>query len=268
MPENREYGPIIFEIKEPGIGVATFNRPDKLNAINMDMIEGLDSMFSDLMNDSDIRVLIITGSGRGFCAGADLMEAMQNADHEAFAAADKFLVMVQERFSNFILGLRRIPQPVIAAVNGPSAGGGFTMAMASDIRLAAPSAYFVCSFINIGLSGGELGSSYFLPRLVGVSRASEIIYTGRKVHAEEAEKIGLISQIVEPESLLDEAMNLAKIMLGKSPGGLVQTKRVLDRNIDAPSLEAAIDMENRNQTILAVSSEFFKQVSAFTQKGK
>ncbi len=266
MSHPTEYGPILFEIKEPGIAVATFNRPDKLNAINMDMIEGLDSMFHDLMNDFSTRVLIITGSGRGFCAGADLMEAMTNANHEAFSAADKFLVMVQERFSNFITGLRRIPQPVIAAVNGPSAGGGFTIAMASDVRIAAPSAYFVCSFINIGLSGGELGSSYYLPRLVGLSRASEIIYTGRKVHSEEAEKIGLVSKVVEAEKLLEEALNLARIMVGKSPGGLIQTKRALDRNIDAPSLEAAIEMENRNQTIMCVSSEFFKQINAFVKK--
>jgi enoyl-CoA hydratase len=209
--------------------------------------------------------VVLTGADRGFCSGADLIDAAANADHEIFSSAELFLRKAQERFSNLVAGLRQIPQPIISAVNGPAAGGGFALALASDVRMAAPEAYFVPSFINIGLSAGEMGTSYLLPRAVGLSRASEILYSGRKVGAEEAERIGLVSKVVPQANLLGEAMSLAKTMLQKSPGGLFLTKRVLDANAGASSLAAAIELENRNQTILAVSSEFFKRVKAFAQ---
>jgi enoyl-CoA hydratase/carnithine racemase len=154
---------------------------------------------------------------------------------------------------------------VIAAVNGPAAGGGLALALASDVRLASPEAYFVASFINVGLSAGELGTSYLLPRLVGLSRAAEILYTGRKVHAEEAERIGLVSRVLSRETLAGEALALAGTMLGKSPGGLQLTKRVLDRNLGAASLEAAVELENRNQTMLVFSGDFFRLVQAFAK---
>lgn len=253
---------ILFEEIKPSVGLITMNRPEKLNAINEEFVDSFDSIMEKLQSNDSLRVVVLTGAGRGFCSGADLTEVVSRAGHELFTSAEKFLMKVQERFSNLVTALRKIPQPVIAAVNGPAAGGGFALALGSDIRLASPGAFFVASFINIGLSGGEMGSSYLLPRLVGMSRAAEILFTGRRVPADEAERIGLVSRVVPQDRLVDEAVSLAQTLLQKTPGGLLLTKRVLDLNASAPSLGAAIEVENRNQTIMAVSSEFFKMVKA------
>jgi enoyl-CoA hydratase len=263
-----DFSTISFKEVEPGIGLVILNRPERLNAISVTMLAEFAELFDHLSQNDKIRVVVITGEGRGFCAGADLSDAIAFKDTEAFSDPESYLRIAQERYSNLILGLRKIPQPIIAAVNGPAAGGGFAVALASDVRLASPEAYFVASFINIGLSGGELGCSYFLPRLVGLSHAADILYTGRKVKADEAERIGLVSRVVPREELTETALSYARIMLGKSAGGLRLTKRVLDQNIDAPSLEAAVNLENRNQTIMVFSGEFLKLIEPFFKGGK
>ncbi len=262
----RKYQTFIFTEIEPRVGLVTLNRPDQLNAINVEMLNEFEDMFAVLSKDDAIRILIVTGSGRGFCAGADLNDAVAHRDSEVFADPENFLRLVQERYAALVLGLRRIPQPVIAAVNGAAAGGGFSLALACDIRVATPAASFVASFANIGLSGGELGSSYLLPRLIGVARSSEILLTGRKVLGEEAERMGLVNRLVAQEALLETALSYARPMIEKGVGSLKLTKRVLDQNIDAPSLEAAINLENRNQTIMVFSSEFFKLIAPFVKK--
>lgn len=261
----RDFKTMIFEELEPALGLLTLNRPEKLNAMNRDMLEDFEELFRLLSSDDSIRVLIITGKGEGFSSGADLGEALKYSDAEYFSDPERFLKLVQERYASIIIGMRRIPQPVIAAVNGAAAGGGLSLALACDIRVASPEAYFVASFINIGLSGGELGTSYFLPRMIGVSLASEILFTGRKFMADEAERSGLVSRVVPRDELIDAAVALARPMLEKSVGGLKLTKRVLDQNIDAPSLEAAINLENRNQSIMAFSKEFFTLVKSFVE---
>lgn len=255
----------LWEEPEPGIGLITLNRPTVLNAINMAMLAAFEELFARLAR-SAVRVVIVTGAGRGFCAGADLRAVADPGASPAFADPETFLRLVQERYAALILGVRNLPQPVIAAVNGPAAGGGFCLALAADIRYAAPEAYFTASFINIGLSGGELGSSYLLPRLVGLSRAAEMLYTGRKIPAPEAERIGLVSRVVPREDLLSEAMTCARTLIGKNPAGLTMTKRALERNSDADSLKAAIDLENRNQTLLLFSGDFFERIRPFTRK--
>lgn len=262
--DMKKFNTFTFEEVEPSIGLATMNRPGQLNAINIEMLEEFDELFRILSRfDATIKVLIITGEGRSYSSGADLNDAIAHKDTEAFADPELFLKIVQERYANLILGMRRIPQPVISAVNGPAAGGGFSMTLASDIRFASPEACFIASFINIGLSGGELGCSYYLPRLVGLARASEILLTGRKVWAQEAEKIGLVNKVVPREQLIDEALSHARLMTAKSFGALKLTKRALDQNIDAPSLEAAVNVENRNQAIMVFSGEFFKLIQSF-----
>ncbi|MBA4394778.1 MAG: enoyl-CoA hydratase, partial [Desulfobacca sp.] len=252
---------------ETEIGLVTLNRPEKLNAINVEMVEDFEDLFSHLSRDESIRVLIITGKGRGFCAGADLSEVSQFQDSDAFSTPESFLRLVQERYSGLILGLRNIPQPVIAAVNGPAAGGGMALAMGADIRLASTEAYFVASFINIGLSGGEMGSSYLLPRLVGLSRAADILLTGRKVKADEAERIGLISKVVPGAQLIQEALTYARMMINKTVGGLKLTKRVLDQNLETASLAAGINLENRNQAIMLFSGPFLGLIQSFSKTG-
>jgi enoyl-CoA hydratase/carnithine racemase len=254
---------LIFEEIEPRVGLVTLNRPEQLNAINMMMLADFNELFAILTRDDAVRVLIITGAGRGFCSGADLNDAAVHKDSTVFSDPESFLKSVQERYASLTLGLRRIPQPVIAAINGAAAGGGFSMALASDIRIAAPEAFFIASFANIGLTGGELGTSYLLPRLIGASRSSEILLTGRKVRAEEAERIGLVNQVVPREALIETALTYARPMIAKGVGALKLTKRALDQNIDAPSLDAAINLENRNQTIMVFSGEFFKLIQPF-----
>jgi enoyl-CoA hydratase len=175
-------------------------------------------------------------------------------------------VAIQKKYSDRILEMRRLPQPIIAAVNGPAAGGGMCIALASDVVLASPQATFIASFINIGLSGGELGTSYFLPRVVGRARAAEILLTGRTVDAREAERIGLVSRLVEVDDLMDVAMEMARTMLNKSPMGLRLTKEVLNQNMNAPSLEAAIELENRNQSICCCTPEFMEAVVSFSNR--
>ncbi|MCP4687352.1 MAG: enoyl-CoA hydratase/isomerase family protein, partial [Desulfobacterales bacterium] len=244
------FSTIKFEEPEPEIGLLTLNRPDRLNALSLDMLEDLHALFYELQSREEVRVLVITGQGRGFCSGADLKDSrMRREAATRFSSAATHLIAVQKTYADRILEMRRLPQPIIAAVKGPAAGGGLCIALASDVILASPGATFIPSFINIGLSGGELGTSYFLPRLVGTARAAEILLTGRAVAAAEAERIGLISRMVEEENLMSAAMETARIMLTKSPLGLRLTKETLNQNLNAPSLEAAIELENRNQSI-------------------
>jgi enoyl-CoA hydratase len=253
---------LLFEEIEPQIGLVTLSRPDRLNAINDRMLEDFGELLAALDRDDTIRVLIITGAGRGFCAGADLKEIVTRVQTEAFADPESFLRLVQEKYAGLILRLRGLSQPVIAAVNGAAAGGGMAIALAADVRVCSPEAYFVASFINIGLSGGEMGSSFFLPRMVGISRAADILLTGRKVFGEEAEKIGLASRLAPAENLLEAALTYARLMTAKTVGGLKLTKRALEQNQTAPSLEAAINLENRNQALMVFSGEFRRIIEA------
>jgi enoyl-CoA hydratase len=263
------FATITFQEPEPGIGLITLNRPERLNALSMDMLGDLHGLFDTLQGQTGVRVLILTGAGRGFCAGADLKDdRILKAEPSLFANAAAHLVHIQKKYSQIVLEMRRLPQPIIAAVNGPAAGGGLCLALASDVLMASESASFTPSFINIGLSGGEMGTSYFLPRAVGMPRASEILLTGRTVGAVEAERMGLITRMVTEEDLMAAAMETARRMTAKSPMGLRFTKEVLNQNLDAQSLEAAIEMENRNQSLCCFTPEFLDAVLAFRQRGK
>ena len=245
----------------------TLNRSERLNAINFQMLDDLYKLFAELEADDQVRVLILTGSGRAFCSGADLKDKrfMSEENLKKFSSAALHLEHIQKRYSRAIIGLRRLPQPVIAAVKGPAAGGGMCLALASDIIIADPTATFIPSFINIGLSGGELGTTYFLPKMVGSAKASEILMTGRKVGGEEAERIGLASCLAKEGQLMDKALETARQLLGKTPFGLRMTKEAIRRNLDASSLENAVEFENRNQSIGCTTPEFFEAVMAFSK---
>ncbi|MFH2133348.1 MAG: enoyl-CoA hydratase-related protein [bacterium] len=262
------YSTITFKAVEAGIGLLTLNREKRLNAINLDMLDDLYRLFHSLDDQQDIRVIILTGAGRGFCSGADLKDTRLASEEglKAFVSASVHLEVIQKKYSGVIKEMRRISQPIIAAVNGPAAGGGMAMALAADIIMGSPGAKFTPSFINIGLSGGELGTTYFLPRLIGTSRTSEILMTGRTVDAEEAYRIGILCRLVPEEELLPSALETARQMVGKTPLGLRLTKETIRQNLDAPSLENAIELENRNQSILCTAPEFFEAVSRFNKK--
>jgi len=263
-----EYNTIKFEEPEPGLGILTFNRPERLNAISMEMLDDLYAIFNVLEHSDTVRVLVITGAGRGFCSGADLKDKRLLSEEglKLFSSAALHLEKVQKRYAGIILRLNRLPQPVIAAVNGAAAGGGMCIALAADIIIANRAASFVASFINIGLSAGEFGTTYFLPKLVGGARASEILMTGRTVTAVEAEKIGLISCLVDDAQLMEKTLETARMMLSKSPFGLRMTREAIRQNLNAPSLEAAVEFENRNQSMGCCDPDFFNAVTAFMKK--
>ena len=253
-----------FDIPEDGIGVITMNRPERLNALNLNMLEDFFALFDHLNQNDEIRVIIITGEGRGFCSGADLRdERFSRENASPFSNAADHLMKIQKVYARLIMEMRKLSQPIIAAVNGHAAGGGMCIALASDVVIAAPAAAFTPSFVNIGLTAGELGTSYFLHRLVGIARAADILFTGRTVEAAEAERIGIVSRLVEETKLMQEAMAIAHAMLEKTPLGLRLTKETLNQNLNAPSLEAAIELENRNQSILCLAPEFFEAVLKF-----
>lgn len=274
-----EYKTIKFELRENGIGILTLNRPEKLNAISFQMEEELHHVLDHLMINLSIRVLILRGEGRAFSAGTDLQEGLilnmkRNPEgYEKFYYLNtsepiKRKMYHQWRITQIIMKMRKIPQPIIAAVHGSVAGGGFGFAMASDIRIASDDVNFINASINIGLTGADMGSSYFLPRLINLSRAVEIIYSGRGVSGKEAEKIGFILKVVEKEKLLDEALKLAEELLTKSPLGLRMTKEALNLSLDSPSLNNMLQYENSSIVLTFSSKDVNEAANAFFGKRK
>jgi len=255
-----------FQEVEAGIGLITLNRPARLNALSLEMLDELHSLWAHLKAQEEMRVVILTGEGRGFCSGFDLKdERLQKEAAKFISNPGLHLTTVQKRYGDLVVKMRRVPQPIIAAVNGPAAGGGMCLALAADVILAGPQAAFTPSFINIGLSGGEMGTTYFLPRLVGGTRAAEILLTGRTVDAAEAERIGLVCRVVPADRLVPEALETARKMISKTPLGLRFTKEALYLNSEA-TLEAAVELENRNQSICCSGPDFLKAIAAFQKK--
>ncbi|MFX1499255.1 MAG: enoyl-CoA hydratase/isomerase family protein [Promethearchaeota archaeon] len=271
---------IKFELKDSGIGLLTLNRAEKLNAMSFQMIEDLHKIFDSLMKNLDCRVLILKAEGRAFCAGLDLKEStVLQSKKKPQELKDKFFfINVPEKdtikakmyaqwyTSQLIVKMRKVSQPIIALINGPASGAGFAFALAADIRIASKNARFNNAFINIGFSGSDLGTSYHLPRLIGMSRAAEILYTGRFVDAKEAEKIGLISTLVEENQLLNSAIELAEELLRKSPLGLRMTKQAVNFSLDSPSLETILQLENRTQMLCSTSDDLMEGVQSFFEK--
>jgi len=225
----------------------TFNRPRAVNAMNLTMIEELEGVFAHLQTRRDIRVLILTGAGeKGFCSGLDMKETAVSM----LEAPAEEIYRAQSRTGRLFYTLRQLPQPIIAAVHGSASGAGFSFAMAADIRIISPDARFNAAYINIGLGGADLASSYFLPRLIGSGRANEFLLTGNFMSADEAMALGLASRVVPREALLETVEELAGILVGKSPMGLQMTKEAINQNLGLPSLEQALHLENRNQAFL------------------
>jgi enoyl-CoA hydratase/carnithine racemase len=208
---------------------------------------------AELATDRDARVVVLTGSGRGFCSGIDLRDFGPSMLGPDDPAIDR--LRFQETMAALPQALAALAPPVVAAVNGPAVGGGLALALAADVRLAAESATFGNAAIALGLSGAEMGMSYFLPRIVGMSVAAEWMLTGRIVDAAEALRCGLVSEVVADEHLVERAVELASTIAAHSPLGTQLTKRALQTNVDAPDLAAALDVENRNQVITHATAE-------------
>jgi enoyl-CoA hydratase len=229
------------------------NRPERLNAVNEVMLADLRQTFASLAADDTVRVVVLTGAGRGFCSGLDMRDFGAGIPDADAPAIDR--LRFQEAMASLPQALSALPQPVVAAVNGPCVGAGLAMCLASDIRICSSAAKFGNAAILLGLSGAEMGMSYFLPRIVGLSVAAEWMLTGRTVSAEEADRRGLVSRLVEPDQLMDNAIDVARTIAELTPFGVQLTKRALQVNTDAPGLGSALELENRNQVLSHATDE-------------
>lgn len=247
--------------RRDAVAIVTLNRPDRLNAVSFAMFDELHRLCDGLAGSDSDRVVILTGAGGAFCSGLDLDDA---AKLPAMSAPEISARM--ERWGSTVARLRALPQPIVAAVNGAAAGGGLSLALAADIRIGSPRTRFNAAFVRIGLTAGDLGVSWALPRLVGMGHAAELMYTGRFVEAEEAREIGLLNRVVPEERLLPAALELAAQIAANSPFGVRLSKRVLQANVDAPSLESALEMENRGQALATRSEDMAEALRAFREK--
>lgn len=238
---------LTLESPHAGVTVLRLNRPQQLNAINETMLAELRHTCAALAVDTTVNVVVLTGAGRGFCSGIDMRDFGPSMLDATDPTIDR--MRFQEAMAALPLAVEALPQPVIAAVNGPCVGGGLALSLAADIRIASTAASFGNAAILLGLSGAEMGMSYHLPRIVGTSVAADWMLTGRTVTADEADRRGLVSQLVAPEQLLDRAIELACGIAQLAPLGVQLTKRTLQVNTDAGSLSAALELENRNQVL-------------------
>lgn len=255
--------------KEGAVDWVTLNRPDALNSLNATLVDELLDYFGALYFDRNVRIVVLRGAGRAFCAGLDLKESGRRRNIEPVAPSGPAAGLdSQRRISEIVMRMRRAPQPIISLVHGPACGGGFALALASDMRIAGESARMNAAFIRLGLSACDIGVSYFLPRLVGVSVASELMLTGRFITAERALKVGLVSEVVPDDMLASAVRPYLEEMLSTSPLGLRLTKECLNMSVDAPSLESAIAMEDRNQILCAQTNDVREGMRAFLEKRK
>ena len=252
--------------RENGIAILTLNRPESLNALSFKLIEDLHTAFDELDRDLKSRVLIMAGAGRAFCAGTDLNEDMDKWPEGGGRVQKRY--RLQQRVGALSVRMREIPQPVIAAVRGPAAGAGLSLAAAADIRIADQTARFNAAMVTIGASGGDLGTSWLIPRILGPSKAAELLYTGRFVNAEEALSIGLVSQVVPEGDQVEAAKKLAGEIMKNTPLGIRMTKELLNVSLDAPGMRHQIEIENRTQILCALTDDFQETVDAFFQKRK
>ncbi len=243
---------------KPDLAVVTLNRPDRMNAMAFDVMQPLKEELEKISFDSEIRVVILTGEGTAFCAGADLQDPgyLPVFDGHTMPTIARRALRVLD---DVITTIRDMTQPVIAAINGPAIGGGFCLAMAADIRIASQSAYFRAAGINNGLTSAELGLSFLLPRAVGITRSNEIMLTGRDVNAEEAERIGILSKVTANDSLMDECIATADMILRHSHLGVEMSKKMLTSSIDAGSLHGHMHHEGISQLFVRMTTENFQE---------
>jgi enoyl-CoA hydratase len=236
-----------------GVVVLQLNRPERLNAINHVMVGELKETLAAVSADTSVHAVVITGAGRGFCSGIDMRDFGPAIPEATAPAIDR--LRFQERMAALPQAIRDMPQPVIAAVNGPCVGAGLALCLASDIRMCSTAAIFGNGAILLGLSGAEMGMSYFLPRIVGASVAADWMLTGRMVSAEEADRRGLVSELVDPAELFQRALETASRIAELAPLGVQLTKRAVQVNTDAAGLESALELENRNQVLSHATEE-------------
>ncbi|HJR24715.1 MAG TPA: enoyl-CoA hydratase-related protein [Acidimicrobiales bacterium] len=255
---------VLVDRPRPHVAVVTLHRPDRLNAMSIELVSELQAAFDGLAEDNDTWVVVLTGSGRAFSSGLDLK------DHGVVPNIDGLQVgriaqKAMRHYSRLVPTMRRLPQPVIAAVQGPAYGGGMCLALGADLRFAGSSATFNSTGIVNGLTSTELGVSWLLPRLIGVARSNDLLLTGRVVDATEALAMGLVSRVLPDAELLEACLDVGEAMCRYSPYGLAMTKDVIWANLEVGSLEAAIELEDRNQLMLGFTENLPTAIRAFDE---
>jgi enoyl-CoA hydratase len=262
MPESGA----LLERPADGITLLRLNRPKRLNALDDDTVREIGRLLDEVDGDEACRVLIVSGAGRGFCAGFDLSLAGDAPGSEA--GETQAWMKRQELFAGLVTRLRGLRQPVVAAVNGPANGAGLGLALAAEIRIASKSASFNAAFVKVGMSSCDIGVSWLLPRAVGTSRSFEMMLTGRMVGALEAERIGLVSELVDDDKLMARAVELAQSIAANSAFGVWMTKRGGWANLECASLAGAIELENRTQILARTTGELQRAAEAMLRKKK
>ncbi|HEX4466156.1 MAG TPA: enoyl-CoA hydratase-related protein [Solirubrobacteraceae bacterium] len=256
---------LLIDEPAPHVRLVTLNRPDQLNTMTAELGEALHDALRRISNERSCHAVVVTGAGRGFCAGLDL-HGYGEAPENSGAGESRDRLANQVHMSRIVLGLRALPQPVIAAVNGPAAGFGLALALGCDIRYAAPEAIFRAAFLNIGVSNCDMGTSWLLPRLIGASRSHELMLTARRVGAEEALRIGLVADVIGDGGLLAHSLEAAAQISSMSPWGVRLTKQGIWTALEIPSEQAAIEYEDRQQIMATFGTDVPEAISAFLEK--
>jgi enoyl-CoA hydratase/carnithine racemase len=257
------------------LAIITLNRPERRNALSNNLLGALHRTFDEIAGDPAIRVVVITGAGSAFCSGADMKAGRDGMSDTSGGPMGDLLPRVQgsvtrtfasqEHMASLFEKIHRLRQPVIAAVNGPAHGGGFALALACDLRYAARAATFGAVFIKRGVSACDMGTSYHLPRIVGASRSAELLLTGRVFDADEAERIGLVLDVVDDGAVVDRALVTAREIAANGPLAVWMTKETMWQTVDSPSLRHALDLENRTQIMCTGTGELSDAFAAFRE---
>lgn len=257
---------VTIDRTDPAVPLVTLDRPDRRNALSMDLVSDGIAAFRELHRDRDARVIVLTGAGDGFCAGADLKGGGGPAPDAEGRGAVGSVYRSQEHIVDFMMAIHECDKPVVAAVHGAAVGGGLALALASDLRVADTTAYFGSVFINVGLTSCDIGTSYFLPRLVGTGHAMDMMLSGRHVPAEEAERMGMLNRLVPEGTHLDAAREYATGLARQNEYGLWLTKRGMWANVDAPSIRHAVELENRQQVLGTFTGNMTEAMQAFVER--
>ena len=256
-----------IEKPRPHVSLVVMDRPERMNAMSFDTVGPLYDAFRQVGADNDTFCVVLTGEGKGFCSGLDLEDHGVPPNSDGLTMS-RIAIRAMEYMSDLVPTMRAMPQPIIAAVNGPAYGGGMCLPLGADIRLASEDARFRSAGVTNGLTGTELGVSYLLPKLIGASRAFEMILSGRVIDAAEALESGLVSRVVAADRLLPAALDLAEQICGFSAHGVAMTKKILWSNLEAGSLTNAIDCENRNQLLVRLTTENLAEAIRARKEGR
>ncbi|WCT06047.1 enoyl-CoA hydratase/isomerase family protein [Rhodococcus qingshengii] len=251
--------------REDGIAILTLNRPDRLNALDVSLVAELHAALDRIEGEDNVRVVILTGAGRAFCAGLDL----NGYGDDDRVEREGLMISTfgrQRDIAGLVQRIRRLRTPVIAAVNGAAAGGGLALVCAADVRVATTDSVFAVSFIRAGYSACDIGVSWMLPRLVGVARAHELMLTGRRFEAAEAREIGLVTQLVDPGTVIDAALGTAEQILMNPPLSVELTKVGMWAAVETPSFDVCVEFENRQQMVAALTEDCAEATAAFLSK--